>query len=193
MRKQNTPQESRPNALFPNSSAFHIPDVRIFILLNIFSVRRVDTEIHGDQTGFATYFSCIKAHFQSDLKQNAKYVPFWNCGFEDTPQKSAVEQSRHLSESAIFRQSFMAITKTAQKRRLVPTETLYSIGSCFAYGMDRKKERFANGPQKILQNFTCSLPHRAADACDESPLHPGRPWRAPASWLRRKAAPGRSG
>jgi hypothetical protein len=59
------------------------------------------------------HFSCSKAHFQSDLKQNVKYVPFWNCGFEKTPAPNAAEQSRPLSEPAIFRQSLVAITKAA--------------------------------------------------------------------------------
>jgi hypothetical protein len=68
--------------------------------------------------GFATYFSCIKAHFQSDLKQNAKYVPFWNSALRRLPHQSAAEYSRTPSEPAIFRQSLIAITKAAQECRL---------------------------------------------------------------------------
>jgi hypothetical protein len=95
--------------------------------------------------GLCTYFSSIKARFQSDLKQNAKICPVLELvAFEKSPAPSASEYGRPLSEPAISRQSLIAITKAAQEYRLFSFETLYRTGSCFAYGIDSKKERFAN-------------------------------------------------
>src|SRR5207302_383379 len=90
---------------------------------------------------------------------------------------------------------FNATIKTDQgETRFEPLETLYRIRSCFAYGTNRKNCNLLTYPASKCRRFFISfLPHRAAGACDESPSHPDRPWPGPASWLRHKAAPGRSG
>ena len=71
-------------------------------------------------------------------------VPFWNRVQNTSPECRAAYRTRSgMDTSPVI---FLTQSQKQPQERLGALETLYRIRSCFAYGADRKKLRFADIP-----------------------------------------------